>query len=79
MSDTYTTFGCQSGEPTFRYSLEDGVKDGYLVNPKVFDARTDITTELLSEEGYYYEGVDDEGNDVEETFTQNDFEKNSFQ
>ncbi len=78
MSDTYTTFGCQSGEPTFRYSLEDGVKGGYLVNPKVFDARTDITTELLSEEGYYYEGVDDEGNDVEETFTQNDFEKKFF-
>ena len=78
MSDTYTTFGCQSGEPTFRYSLEDGVKGGYLVNPKVFDARTDITTELLSEEGYYYEGVDDEGNDVEETFTKNDFEKKFF-
>ena len=24
MLDTYTTFGCDSGEPTFRYSLEDG-------------------------------------------------------
>ena len=59
MLDTYTTFGCESGEPTFRYSLEDGVKDGYLVNPKVFDARTEITTELLSEEGYIFEGVDD--------------------
>ena len=29
MLDTYTIFGCDSGEPTFRYSLEDGVKDGY--------------------------------------------------
>ena len=76
--DTYTTFGCESGEPTFRYSLEDGVKDGYLVNPKVFDARTEITTELLSEEGYIFEGVDDEGNDVEETFLKKDFEKRFF-
>ena len=78
MLDTYTTFGCESGEPTFRYSLEDGVKDGYLVNPKVFDARTEITTELLSEEGYIFEGVDDDGNDVEETFLKKDFEKRFF-
>ena len=78
MLDTYTTFGCESGEPTFRYSLEDGVKDGYLVNPKVFDARTEITTELLSDEGYIFEGVDDEGNDVEETFLKKDFEKRFF-
>ena len=78
MLDTYTTFGCDSGEPTFRYSLEDGVKDGYLINPKVIDARTEITTELLSEKGYFYKGVDDDGNDVEETFKQKDFEKNFF-
>lgn len=78
MLDTYTTFGCESGEPTFRYSLEDGVKDGYLINPKVIDARTQITTELLSEQGYVFQGVDDEGNDVEETFTQKDFEKKFF-
>lgn len=78
MLDTYTTFGCDSGVPTFRYSLEDGVKDGYLINPKVIDARTEITTELLSEKGYFYKGVDEDGNDVEETFKQKDFEKNFF-
>ena len=78
MMDTYTTFGCDSGEPTFRYSLEDGVKDGYLINPKVIDARTEITTELLSEQGYIFQGIDDEGNDFEETFTQKDFEKKFF-
>ena len=78
MLDTYTTFGCDSGEPTFRYSLEDGVKDGYLINPKVIDARTKITTELLSEQGYIFQGVDDEGKDFEETFTQKDFEKKFF-
>ena len=47
MLDTYTTFGCDNGEPTFRYSLEDGVKDGYLINPKVIDARTEISTEVI--------------------------------
>ena len=78
MLDTYTTFGCESGEPTFRYSLEDGVKDGYLINPKVIDARTKITTQLLSEQGYLFSGVDDEGNDIEETYTQKDFEKKFF-
>ncbi len=78
MLDTYTTFGCRSGEPTFRYSLLDGVKDGFLINPYVYDARTDITTELLSEEGYLFEGTDEDGNDVEETFTKKDFEKKFF-
>ena len=76
--DTYTTFGCASGEPTFRYSLSDGVKDGFLVNPKVIDARTEITTQLLSENGYVFKGTDDEGNDVEETFKHKDFEKKFF-
>ena len=78
MLDTYMTFGCESEEPTFRYSLEDGVKDGYLVNPKVLDARTEITTELLSEKGYFFEGVDKDGNDVEETYLKKDFEKRFF-
>jgi type I restriction enzyme, R subunit len=50
--DTYQTFGCEQGEPTFSYSLTDGVRDGYLVNPIVVDARTDITTQLLSDKGY---------------------------
>ena len=78
MLDTYTTFGCGSGEPTFRFSLEDGVKKGFLVNPTVLDARTQITTQLLSDEGYHFEGVDEEGKDVEETYTQKDFEKRFF-
>jgi type I restriction enzyme R subunit len=50
--DTYRTFGCENSQPTFRYSLIDGVKEGYLINPTVVDARTEITTELLSEEGF---------------------------
>ena len=50
--DTYKTFGCESGVPTFRYSLIDGVREKYLLNPVVVDARTEITTELLSDKGY---------------------------
>ena len=50
--DTYRTFGCESGTPTYRYSLIDGVNDGFLVNPLVVDARTDVTTQLLSDKGY---------------------------
>ncbi|WGK69357.1 DEAD/DEAH box helicase family protein [Candidatus Haliotispira prima] len=76
--DTYTTFGCDSGEPTFRYSLEKGVTDGFLINPKVMDARTKITTELLSEQGYVFQGTDDDGTDYEQTVTQKDFEKKFF-
>ncbi|EWS65242.1 Type-1 restriction enzyme R protein [Hydrogenophaga sp. T4] len=48
--DTYRTFGCESGEPTFRYSLLDGVREGFLINPLVVDARTEVTTQLLSDE-----------------------------
>ena len=78
MLDTYNTFCCDSEEPTFRYTLEDGVKDGYLVNPKVFDARTDISTQLLSEKGYLFRYVDEEGNENQGTFKQKDFEKKFF-
>jgi type I restriction enzyme R subunit len=76
--DTYTTFGCPSGEPTFRYSLLDGVKDGYLVNPIVADARTEITTELLSEKGYSLMVENEEGVEEEQTFFQKDFERKFF-
>ncbi|MES2568090.1 MAG: DEAD/DEAH box helicase family protein [Bacteroidota bacterium] len=50
--DTYATFGCESGQPTFRYTLAEGAKAGYLVQPIIIDARTDITTKLLSDKGY---------------------------
>jgi len=76
--DTYTTFGCPSGEPTFRYSFLDGVKDGYLVNPIVADARTEITTELLSEKGYSLMVENEEGTEEEQIFFQKDFERKFF-
>lgn len=77
LRDTYTTFGCESGEPTFRYSLLDGVKEGYLINPWVLDARTEITTQLLSDEGYAVVISTEEG-EASETFVSRDFEKKFF-
>jgi type I restriction enzyme R subunit len=76
--DTYKTFGCESSEPTFRYSLIDGVREGYLINPVVVDARTEITTELLAEEGYSVMQENEDGELVEQTFFGKDFEKKFF-
>ena len=76
--DTYKTFGCESGVPTFRYSLIDGVREGYLLNPVVVDARTEITTELLSEQGYAVTQETEGGEMVEQTFFGKDFEKKFF-
>ncbi|MEI6166742.1 MAG: DEAD/DEAH box helicase family protein [bacterium] len=76
--DTYRTFGCENSQPTYRYSLLDGVKEGYLINPTVVDARTEITTELLSEEGFVVTFKDDAGEDQEEAYKQREFEKRFF-
>ena len=76
--DTYKTFGCESGEPTFRYDLLSGVRDGYLINPVIVDARTEITTQLLSDEGLSVHKTMDEGEEVDETFTEKQYEKKFF-
>ena len=76
--DTYRTFGCENSQPTFRYSLLDGVKEGYLINPTVIDARTDVTTQLLSDEGFVVSVADDTGEDQEQVFKQREFEKRFF-
>ncbi|TAN21173.1 MAG: DEAD/DEAH box helicase [Chitinophagaceae bacterium] len=77
LRDTYSTFGCEGGEPTFRYSLLDGVKDGYLINPRVLDARTEITTQLLSDGGYAVAITTEDGEETE-IFVSRDFEKKFF-
>lgn len=77
--DTYKTFGCETGEPTYRYSLIDGVNDPdgpYLINPIVVDARTEITTQLLSDEGYAV--ITNEEDETEEQYFARDFEKKFF-
>ncbi|HEX9005079.1 MAG TPA: DEAD/DEAH box helicase family protein, partial [Blastocatellia bacterium] len=79
--DTYRTFGCEDGQPTFRYSLLDGVNDPdgpFLINPTVVDARSEVTTKLLSEDGFVVEYNDSEGDDQKETYQQREFEKRFF-
>lgn len=88
--DTYRTFGCESGQPTFRYSLLDGVAEGFLINPIVVDARTDITTQMLSDQGFSVININDSEEEAEsegetdseekkkQTFFRKDFEKKFF-
>jgi len=76
--DTYRTFGCENQQPTFRYSLVDGVKDGFLINPTVVDATTGVTTQLLSDQGYVVTFTDEQGQEQEDSFEQRDYEKKFF-
>jgi type I restriction enzyme R subunit len=76
--DTYRTFGCEPGHPTFSYDLEKGANDGYLIKPTLVDARTEVTTQLLSDEGYSVHFTDDFGVVVEDSFKQRDYERKIF-
>jgi type I restriction enzyme R subunit len=79
--DTYRIFGCDDGRPTFRYSLTQAVQHQppYLVNPTTFDARTEITTQMLSDEGYAITvPASEEGEETELVFSKKDYEKKFF-
>ena len=55
LRDTYNYFGCKPGEPTYRYDIIDAVQDPegpFLCLPKIFDCRSDITTQALQESGW---------------------------
>ena len=65
MQDTYKTFGCEGSEPTYRYDLVAGVQNDVLINPLVLDARTNITTQLLSDKGYAIPTPPDDDEDSE--------------
>ena len=76
MLDTYSIFGCEDGEPTFRYTLREGVEDEILVNPTVVDVETGLSADIMSKEGLTFKGVDAEGKDVDEqTFFKKDYER----
>lgn len=77
LMSTYSTFGCESGVPTFSFSLLDGVPD-YLVSPVVVDARTKITTQLLGDKGLSIHKVTDEGIEIEGIFNDKHYEKKLF-
>ncbi len=78
MRDTYITFGCDDGNPTYRYDLKKGVGDEFLINPFVIDARTEITTELLSEEGYAVQVDNEDGGTDDAVFGARHFERTFF-
>ena len=78
LHDTYTTFGCEPGQPTYQYGLIRGANDGHLVNPTTVDARTDITTQLLSERGLHAIYTDAEGETKEGDFSIRQFERDFF-
>jgi type I restriction enzyme R subunit len=76
--DTYKTFGCTPGSPTFSYDLETGAKEGYLIKPTLVDARTEITTDLLSKEGFSVRKVDESGNEIDQQMFGKDYERKVF-
>ncbi|MDB5182797.1 MAG: type restriction protein res subunit [Candidatus Saccharibacteria bacterium] len=49
--DTYRYFGCENGVPTFRYTIQDGSKAGYLIEPVYRKANTSLTYQALSDQG----------------------------
>ncbi len=76
--DTYITFGCEDGNPTYQYDLKKGVADNFLINPYVIDARTEITTELLSKEGYAVQLDNENGGTDDAIFGARHFERTFF-
>jgi len=76
--DTYKTFGCEPGNPTFTYDLIKGAKEGYLIQPTVVDARTEITTELLSEKGYAVHTTTQTGENLDAVFNERHYERKFF-
>lgn len=79
--DTYITFGCYLGKPTFRFDLSDGVKKGVLVQPYAIDARTDISYQLLDGGLTIHKTINSDltqEENEEQVFDDKDFEKTLF-
>src|ERR1700730_5582137 len=76
LRDTYHYFGCEPGEPTFRYDIIDAVQDPegpFLCLPAIIDCRSDITTRALQEAGWTVLI-----NELEENFKIQDLERKVF-
>lgn len=76
LRDTYHYFGCEPGQPTFRYDIMDAVQDPegpFLCLPKIIDCRSDITTQALQEAGWTVLI-----NEQEENFKIKDLERKVF-
>lgn len=76
LRDTYHYFGCEPGQPTFRYDILEAVQDPegpFLCQPKIIDCRSDITTQALQEAGWTVVI-----NEQEESFKIQDLERKIF-
>ena len=74
LRDTYYAFGLTPGEPTFEYTMQQAAADGFLVMPHALDVRTDVTTQLMSDEGFQLTLEDYEtGEDISLAFHQKDY------
>jgi len=76
LRDTYAYFGCEPGNPTYRYDIMDAVKDPqgpFLCMPKIFDIRSDITTQALEDKGWAVTI-----NEQEENYKVEDLERKIF-
>lgn len=85
--DTYMIFDCAiynhsskfyDCAPSYKYDLRQGVKDNYLLMPKLIDARTNKTTQMISEAGLDFEFTDEDGNEQIQNVKRQDFEKHFF-
>jgi type I restriction enzyme R subunit len=79
--DTYRTFGCDDGLPTFRYSLKDAINhkpQPYLVGQRSLDARTEITAQMLADGYAVTVTADEDGQETELVFEGRDFERKFF-
>ena len=75
LRDTYHTFGCEEGEPTYGYDLKTGAAAKHLIMPRIIDARTTVTTDMLSEHGFSF-GVETE--EEKQQYFRENFEQNFF-
>jgi len=76
LRDTYHYFGCEPGQPTYRYDIIEAVQDPegpFLCMPKIVDIRSDITTQALQDAGWTVLI-----NEQEENFKIQDLERKVF-
>jgi type I restriction enzyme R subunit len=76
LRDTYHYFGCEPGNPTYRYDIIDAVQDPegpFLCRPKIIDIRSEVTTKALEATGWTVTI-----NEQEENYKVQDLERKVF-
>lgn len=54
--DTYKLFGCETGEPDYKFNLEKGIGEGFLAPYEVLEIKTHLT-KLAEEKGIEFDYV----------------------